>query len=77
VSEFIGNLLAALLGTVFFTGNPLTNSSEGNGNFSLKNAYLSKGCQKPSDRGRQRYSKNVMVLYIIAFGLSSERNFKK
>ena len=27
-------------------------------------------------RGRQRYSYNVMALYVIAFGLSSERNVK-
>jgi hypothetical protein len=28
-------------------------------------------------RGRQRYSKNVMALYVIAFGLFLERNFEK
>jgi hypothetical protein len=28
-------------------------------------------------RGRQRYSKNVTALYVIAFGLVLERNFKK
>ncbi len=28
------------------------------------------------NRGRQRYSKNVKSLYIIAFGLFSELNFK-
>ncbi len=28
-------------------------------------------------RGQQRYSKNVMALYIIAFGLFLERNFEK
>jgi hypothetical protein len=30
-----------------------------------------------NDRGQQRYTKNVTALYVIAFGLSSERNFKK
>ncbi len=34
-------------------------------------------CKQPRTRGRQRYSKNVTALYIIPFGLFSERNFKK
>jgi hypothetical protein len=47
----------------------------------LKTSPIDKVCTlqtvSPGDRGRQRYSKNVTALYVIAFGLFSGRNFKK
>jgi hypothetical protein len=47
----------------------------------LKTSPMDKVCTlqtvSPGDRGRQCYSKNVMALYDISFGVFSGRNFKK
>ncbi len=40
------------------------------------NHYKGK-CWQIMSRGQQRYIKNVTALYVVAFGLFSERNFKK